>query len=218
MIDLPLRKVASDDSSSDYENSPPSSVISRSLHLPSPENYLSTTGSILERQISRFGSPRISQLSPRADRTLTLEPENDQQSQPVQYGSFSKCLSESEWMRRTPSPVERQPSGPMWSPGLDKKLPCLQLEDNLRSHHSDALSNQMEHNYDTGLSKQRRPILLDSKNEPCGHALASDIGRVGSQNHTSITESVYRHHSCTSSPFHVAEDRNSYEKPMGNWI
>ncbi|KAH6655335.1 hypothetical protein BKA67DRAFT_234039 [Truncatella angustata] len=142
MVELPCRvsDVGEGNSFSDYERSPPSSVTSLSQYLPSPERYLSTTGSVLEHQIAQFTSPPILQPSPRRIRSRI--PTSVSEMTLFGGGALSSpgtlSLSESEWMRRTPSPVQRKPFSRLWSPRLGKKLGNLVSQDHRRrSRYSD---------------------------------------------------------------------------------
>jgi hypothetical protein len=80
-----------DRTSSDYEQSPPSSPdIAGSLNRHRAETYLPATGSNLEEMMSRFSPLRDGE----SETTNTLGV--------TAKGTFS--LTEAEWMRRTPSP------------------------------------------------------------------------------------------------------------------
>lgn len=141
MVLLPQRKseMAIDVSFSDYERSSPSSADSPSRGLPSPERYLTTTGSVLEHQIAQFTSPMAVPSSPTRMRPrIPISPSEstlvgDSAASPL--GSLN--LSESEWLGRSPSPVQRKPSSRLWSPTLGKKIMRLALRDKKTSRHSD---------------------------------------------------------------------------------
>lgn len=113
-------------SSSDYENSPVSSgSLEMAVDLPSPCHYLSTTGSVLERHIAQISSPVAQPCSKfpvsASESVLSREPSA------VGFGTLR--LSESEWIRHTPSPVQRRSFLRMWSPRVEKKSPKHVAED-----------------------------------------------------------------------------------------
>ncbi|KAL7625598.1 hypothetical protein AAE478_004818 [Parahypoxylon ruwenzoriense] len=96
-----------DGSFSDYAASSTSSEVSGSPALPSPEGYIATTGSVLERHLDQFDSP-IAQSSPkRKTKIPPSKPESvfADDTQLPEPGTLK--LSESEWLRRTPSPLRR---------------------------------------------------------------------------------------------------------------
>lgn len=125
MVDLPERKseVSEGNSMSDYENSPPSSTASQCPDLPSPLVYLSTTGSVLEQYFAQYSSPPLVQPSPRRIRSrMPLSAsENTALGDSIVLRPGVLSLTESEWMRRTPSPAQRKSIGQLWSPRLGKK-------------------------------------------------------------------------------------------------
>ncbi|ORY71746.1 uncharacterized protein BCR38DRAFT_19320 [Pseudomassariella vexata] len=133
LVLLPPKKSKSreDDSDSDYENSPPSTVASLSPKRPSPKGYLSTTGSVLERQIATFSS-LIAQPLPKRPRPRIPMSISDSTffHDSVDVGSLS--LTESEWMRHTPSPVQSTPFDRLWSPRLEKKHTPPRLDEHHR--------------------------------------------------------------------------------------
>lgn len=109
-------------SASDYEASPPSTHDSNSPGVVSPGAYLVSTGSLLEQHLNspRFpDSPR--EISPNVRQGL-----GDSSDIKANRPRFSlRSLTESEWMRRTPSPVRRARPGFMfgkiWSPRPKRK-------------------------------------------------------------------------------------------------
>ncbi|KAH9999260.1 hypothetical protein F4779DRAFT_631321 [Xylariaceae sp. FL0662B] len=108
------------DSFSDYAASPTPSDISLSPELPSPEGYIPTTGSVLERHLNQFDSP-IAQSSPKAKARLPVSKSEgtlvgDKETSTLQ-------LTEAEWLRHTPSPTRRRSKmfGRQWSPRLEKR-------------------------------------------------------------------------------------------------
>ncbi|KAI1371490.1 hypothetical protein F4677DRAFT_435348 [Hypoxylon crocopeplum] len=107
-----------DTSFSDYAASPTSSDTSESPALPSPNGYLPTTGSVLERQLSQFGSP-IAQSSPKAKAKLPPSRSEGDLGGDMHIASADTLkLTESEWLRRSPSPPRRQDKllRRLWSP------------------------------------------------------------------------------------------------------
>lgn len=110
-----------DSSYSDYAASPsPSSAgSSQSPVLPSPEGYAPTTGSVLERHLNQWDSP-IAQSSPKSKAKLpSSKSDGALLSSSVPLPPAAKVtVTESEWLRRTPSPEEGK-SGffkRLWSP------------------------------------------------------------------------------------------------------
>ncbi|RYO93619.1 hypothetical protein DL766_010542 [Monosporascus sp. MC13-8B] len=108
----------------DYTASPDCTVASRSPRLPSPEGYLSTTGSILEDHLDNFESP-IAQSSPARRRLMMLTSGAEctlVESDDHPHTSTLK-LTEAEWLRHSPSPLRRK-SGRverLWSPTPEKR-------------------------------------------------------------------------------------------------
>lgn len=101
---------SNDTSISDYEGSPLAEDDSKKRNslLLSPGNYLASTGSMLEKHIARLEDNHDSPLGG-IDRSVVSE----KKGAPGSYGEmgidFSKFphlqLSESDWVRRTPSPT-----------------------------------------------------------------------------------------------------------------
>jgi hypothetical protein len=142
MVELPQRKLETgvDISFSDYERSSPSSMASSSSQdLPSPERYLSTTGSVLEHQIAQFTSPLVRHSSNRMRPRVPISvSESTLLGEHVASPLAPTNLSESEWMGRSPSPAHRRSSSRLWSPTLGKKIVRLAIrKDKKNCRHSD---------------------------------------------------------------------------------
>ncbi|KAI0396192.1 hypothetical protein F5Y17DRAFT_456321 [Xylariaceae sp. FL0594] len=90
---------------SDYAvSSPSSSEASGSPKLPSPEGYIPTTGSVLERHLKQYDSPRpspspstIPNVQPHRTGSPRSKNRQDQRMSALE-------LTETEWLRHTPSP------------------------------------------------------------------------------------------------------------------
>ena len=118
----------SDDiSSSDYEGSIASTPDIKKHSLLSPGHYLASSGSALERSLALLSTPQSLQrssggsLSPKVRQVLGKEVDND-----LELPAPGPCtLSESEWMRRTPSPshfgLPPSQSSKIWSPRPSRK-------------------------------------------------------------------------------------------------
>lgn len=107
-----------DNSCSNYEDSSNSSEASQSPALPSPGGYVSTTGSVLEHDLDQWESPDA-QSSPKSKAQLPAS-----KSEGNLIGDMSLLsagtlkVTESEWLRRTPSPRGRKGNlfKRLWSP------------------------------------------------------------------------------------------------------
>ncbi|KAI1771791.1 hypothetical protein F4818DRAFT_454314 [Hypoxylon cercidicola] len=113
-----------DNSYSDYDASLHSSEASQSPALPSPGDYVSTTGSVLEHDLDQWDSP-IAQSSPKS-KTKAKLPASKSEGDLVDDMSPSADtlkVTESEWLRRTPSPRRRTSSlfKRLWSPRPETK-------------------------------------------------------------------------------------------------
>ncbi|KAI0157344.1 hypothetical protein GGR57DRAFT_500964 [Xylariaceae sp. FL1272] len=105
-----------ENSGSDYADSPGSAGSCHSSKLPSPEGYIATTGSTLERHMNQFDSPAAFS-TPTRGRSKTrkqLEP-----------SSSTLSLTEAEWLKHTPSPPcqKRKGTPRLWSPRPGSKSP-----------------------------------------------------------------------------------------------
>ncbi|OTB05280.1 hypothetical protein M426DRAFT_22138 [Hypoxylon sp. CI-4A] len=112
-----------DNSFSDYTGSPSSAGTSHSPKLPSPEGYLATTGSSLERQLSLFDSP-TAKSSPKTKFKLpTSKSEGNLLGSMGISGGNKIKPTEAEWLRRSPSPTRRKGTllKRLWSPRPDKR-------------------------------------------------------------------------------------------------
>lgn len=97
-----------EDSFSDYAVSPTCTETSQSPVLPSPEGYVPTTGSVLERHLTQLDSPGTSS-SPKAKANVPICKAGRVLTSDVYDGSTDELkLTESEWLRRTPSPLRHK--------------------------------------------------------------------------------------------------------------
>ena len=109
---------------SDYANSPDSTMASRAEDCPSPDDYLPTTGSILERHLEEPESP-IAHSSPKRIkakiRVFTQEDAHSEDEDPAEIGTME--LTEAKWLRHVPSPLRRKTGRVqrLWSPRPDKR-------------------------------------------------------------------------------------------------
>lgn len=105
----------------DYDHSPSSSITSDSPGHPEPGAYLTTTGSVLERQIAQLSSPFTAgaKKQPGHRRIPISVSEEVIPRRPTPLDREALGLADSLWVRRTPSPVPRS-IGRFWSPRLHK--------------------------------------------------------------------------------------------------
>lgn len=218
------------DSFSDYGHSPPSSVTSPLQALPSPARYICTTGTSLEQHIAQYDSRPIIQPAPRmmCARLPASASENTVFSDRVQLYSRTLHLNESEWLRRTPSPVQCSPLSRSWSPRLrnrDHKPKVMNSNDKYR------FSDVGKYSHDDN--------LVDAVNEQDDTQVA-EIKGIGAENDTPNVNTP--HASAFPKLAHIAPDpdaklkspnrdiilepckgseRPVYEaldRPLGNWI
>ncbi|XXH00398.1 clathrin associated protein complex large subunit [Hypoxylon texense] len=107
-----------DSSCSNYEDSSNYSETSQSPALPSPGGYVSTTGSVLERDLDQWDSP-IAQSSPKSKAQLpTSKSKEDLLGNVSLLSAGTLKVTESEWLRQTPSPRGRRANlfKRLWSP------------------------------------------------------------------------------------------------------
>lgn len=109
---------------SDYADSHYSPEASPSPERPSPESYLPTTGSVLERHFDEFEIP-LAQSSPARGRAKmhTLFEEGPQSEDENDSQTDTLYPTEAEWLRHSPSPLRRK-SGcveRLWSPRPDQR-------------------------------------------------------------------------------------------------
>lgn len=112
------------ESVSDYDTSVSSRKASQSVGMISPGSHLLGTGSLLEQHASSNLGPGPS--TPRGSRRGACEdPEQASQTNSTRARFSLRSLRESEWMRRSPSPVRRGTPGflsrKMWSPRPNRK-------------------------------------------------------------------------------------------------
>ncbi|KAI1497137.1 hypothetical protein F5X99DRAFT_31939 [Biscogniauxia marginata] len=96
-----------DASLSDYATSPSSTEASQSPQLPSPEGYIPTTGSVLERHLNQFDSPIAQSSPPRGAIKMELT-RSEAALVEDEIQSTTLKLTESEWLRYSPSPLRRR--------------------------------------------------------------------------------------------------------------
>ncbi|KAI0415403.1 hypothetical protein F5X98DRAFT_388887 [Xylaria grammica] len=104
---------------SDYASSPTSTEASHSPKLPSPADYIPTTGSVLERHLTQYDDSFTMRSSsaetPKVSFSGTDSPPSDKQIEPR---TRVLSLTESEWLRHTPSPLQQKDKREerLWSP------------------------------------------------------------------------------------------------------
>lgn len=126
-------------SQSDYAASLDSTEASPSPERPSPESYLPTTGSVLERHLTEFESP-VAQSSPARGRVKmrTLVEERAQSEDENDSHADTMDLTEAEWLRHSPSPLRRK-SGcveRLWSPRPDKRESGSSSDESVHKEHA----------------------------------------------------------------------------------
>ncbi|KAI1864911.1 uncharacterized protein JN550_008731 [Neoarthrinium moseri] len=231
MVELPQRKVDSGEgnSMSDYEHSPPSSPASQSLELPSPQRYMSTTGSVLELNMAEYSSP-LMQQSPQSTRSRlpVSASESMLTRNRTRRSPETLNLSESEWMRRTPSPVRRKSWSRIWSPRLDSKKPTLQLQRSRR----DTRHSEIRQLWSS--DKTSQGVLEEETNGPTEGTGVSPIDteeeastpRAANFGETSFSvfklnptmQDSEKHKTWESCRDPPRQDYEVVERPIGNWI
>ncbi|KAK8111798.1 uncharacterized protein PG998_008255 [Apiospora kogelbergensis] len=178
MVTLAIKgtKTSEDCSVSDYEHSPPSSAASDSSGHPEPDTYLTTTGSVLERNIAQFSSPSITgaAMPPGRPRIPISVSEESILGPPTPTNHVSLRLADSKWVRRTPSPVPKRSIGRFWSPHLHKK-PAKQ---ELGRHHERKRHSDTDHRFSRELKSwnfDETPTLLGATG-PSREAVAEEQG------------------------------------------
>ena len=133
---------------SDYATSPDSITASRTEDCPSPDDYLPTTGSILERHLEDPESP-IAQSSPTRVkskiRVFAQEDADSDDEDRVEVGTMK--LTEAEWLRCVPSPLRRKTGRieRLWSPRPEKResdsssIYSIHSENTLKADPDDAI-------------------------------------------------------------------------------
>ncbi|KAK8031428.1 hypothetical protein PG990_001162 [Apiospora arundinis] len=223
MVTLAMKgtKAGENGSLSDYENSPPSSPASDSSGHPEPNTYLTTTGSVLERHISQLSSPPFTKVAmqsghPRIPISASEESILDP-STPIDHDALR--LADSNWIRRTPSPVPKRSIGRFWSPRLHKKPTKQELgRRNERKRHSDK---------DHRFSRELKSWTFDESPTMLGtiHPLEGTSGRRAGIVISSDTfhDGHIRNMENDVSPLGKLPDKRSTwesckEPPAGNWI
>ncbi|KAK6849911.1 hypothetical protein PG995_013744 [Apiospora arundinis] len=223
MVTLAMKgtKAGENGSLSDYENSPPSSPASDSSGHTEPNTYLTTTGSVLERHISQLSSPPFTKVAmqsghPRIPISASEESILDP-STPIDHDALR--LADSNWIRRTPSPVPKRSIGRFWSPRLHKKPTKQELgRRNERKRHSDT---------DHRFSRELKSWTFDESPTMLGtiHPLEGTSGRRAGIVISSDTfhDGHIRNMEDDVSPLGKLPDKRSTwesckEPPAGNWI
>ncbi|KAI1420484.1 hypothetical protein F5Y12DRAFT_791371 [Xylaria sp. FL1777] len=103
---------------SDYASSPTSTEASHSPELPSPANYIPTTGSVLERHLTQYDSIPMKSSPPKTQGVSSSGIDNTLDKNQSEPRARVLSLSEAEWLRHTPSPLPRKdkPAERLWSP------------------------------------------------------------------------------------------------------
>ncbi|KAI1112593.1 hypothetical protein F5Y14DRAFT_463215 [Nemania sp. NC0429] len=103
---------------SDYASSPNSTQASDSPKLPSPAGYIPTTGSVLERHLTQYDSPTAKSSSPPTRRVSSYGSDDASNSDEIESRTSVLTLTEAEWLRQTPSPLQQKDKGEdrLWSP------------------------------------------------------------------------------------------------------
>jgi hypothetical protein len=231
VVDLPLKKPeVGDGSMSDYDNSPPSTAASQSPTRHSPKKYLSTTGSVLEHDMAQFTSP-IVQDSPRTvqSRLPISASESTLLSDPMVSQLSTLSISESEWMRRTPSPVDRKPASRLWSPKLEKKPAGVRSDEmKRRGRFSDvgprALEKTAEETYTGNFAGNNVLGQVEADDHANIECIVRQLERTnnGAKHHPtgasakSSAESSRNTWESFRGPRH--EDYGVCDRPVGNWI
>ncbi|KAK9782306.1 hypothetical protein AB5N19_04566 [Seiridium cardinale] len=233
MIELPYRRsdIEEGDSISDYEHSPPSSVVSSSQDLPSPERYMSRAGSVLEQDSSQCTGTAVMQPSPqRLNHRLPVSvSENGIFGDTALPSSpMSLTLSESEWMRRTPSPVQRKPLSRLWSPRLGKKPTTLTPKDSKKmARHSDIGPYSSSDSLD-GFGEEKCQGQINgtaglSAQELSEDAITPRLAQFPAHclqtlDLSSSMECSHEHNTWESCRDPTSHEHEVVEKPAGNWI
>ncbi|KAI1750067.1 hypothetical protein F4782DRAFT_532786 [Xylaria castorea] len=93
---------------SDYASSPGSTEASRSPMLPSPRGYIPTTGSVLERHLTQYDSPIARSSPPQTQNMPSSKAGEPLDSNQIEPRTAALNLSEAEWLRHSPSPLQRK--------------------------------------------------------------------------------------------------------------
>ncbi|KAI1361028.1 hypothetical protein F5Y08DRAFT_348222 [Xylaria arbuscula] len=103
---------------SDYAGSPTSTEASHSPELPSPAGYIATTGSVLERHLTQYDSLYFKSSPPKASDLPSSATDTELFRSEAKPRARVLSLTEAEWLRHTPSPLERKDkiSERLWNP------------------------------------------------------------------------------------------------------
>ncbi|KAK5627265.1 hypothetical protein RRF57_002980 [Xylaria bambusicola] len=130
---------------SDYASSPTSTEASHSPELPSPAGYIPTTGSVLERQLTQYDSLHLKSSPPKNDDNPSSTTDTTLLNNQIESRARVLSLTESEWLRQTPSPLARKDrrSECLWSPCPEsgKKDKMSSSDDDLQSMRSHSHSS-----------------------------------------------------------------------------
>ncbi|KAI1811345.1 hypothetical protein GGS20DRAFT_593264 [Poronia punctata] len=89
---------------SDYAASSDSSEATDSPKLPSPANYIPTTGSVLERHLTQYDSP-LAKSSPFSLPKMACSTDTSPRGARYKYTSDNLGPADAEWLRHPPSPL-----------------------------------------------------------------------------------------------------------------
>ncbi|KAI0532964.1 hypothetical protein GGR58DRAFT_139982 [Xylaria digitata] len=104
---------------SDYAGSPTSTEASECPKLPSPADYIPTTGSVLERHLTQYDDSLTIKSSPsKIQNTPSCGAESPLSNEQIEPRTRILNLTESEWLRHTPSPLQPKDTQAehLWSP------------------------------------------------------------------------------------------------------
>ncbi|KAI0491256.1 hypothetical protein F4859DRAFT_40755 [Xylaria cf. heliscus] len=118
---------------SDYASSPGSTEASNSPQLPSPRGYIPTTGSVLERHLTQYDSPVAGSSPSQTQKMASSKTGGTLDSNRIEPRTVALNLSEAEWLRHSPSPLQRKDKleERLWSP---QPGPCI--DDTVRTSNS----------------------------------------------------------------------------------
>ncbi|KAJ8129086.1 hypothetical protein O1611_g4548 [Lasiodiplodia mahajangana] len=146
---------------SDYASSPSSTEPSHSPKLPSPAGYIPTTGSVLERHLTQYDSPSARSSPPITLNNTSGGAEGSLNNDQIECQLGVLKLTEGEWLRHTPSPLERNDEGTecSWSPLPE---PCIE---GAVGTLSDDAKGRVYHSHTI-----QRPVNIDEVNQaPVGN-------------------------------------------------
>ncbi|KAI0433391.1 hypothetical protein F5Y09DRAFT_85204 [Xylaria sp. FL1042] len=103
---------------SDYASSPTSTEASHSPELPSPADYIPTTGSVLERHLIQYDSVTVKSSPPETQEVPSPGVDSAFNNNQIEPRVRVLSLTEAEWLRHTPSPLppKDKQAERLWSP------------------------------------------------------------------------------------------------------